>query len=194
VSDPITSQDREVLHAEVMRLEAEHASVNADTREVEVALRELAENRQVIVNTRARHRAMRRTLVLTGAFVLVLAGIGIARYLGSYVTPETLRGRVSSVRGSVPLEMGEPCSARLDSSFAGPFNAQVVIACGDLPLYGGGSYGYFDCESENDHATICNDPWSVDEDGDAAVWLDRDRNRLIVRDGRRWRVGIQLTE
>ena len=46
--DPITSQDREVLHAEVTRLEAEQATVQADTRELEVSLGDLDKNRDAV--------------------------------------------------------------------------------------------------------------------------------------------------
>lgn len=88
-------------------------------------------------------------------------------------------GQVAESTAWPGLEVGYPCSVRVEPTGRSQQTCHVAVSCGGLDVYPGGSGGYTRCISSRSGAIVGEDT-SMD-DGDPAIRLDTRIDRVVVR-------------
>jgi len=184
-------QDREQLRARVERLERECEELEKDLAEVEVELGTARSGRDARVTAAASKRVTRRIAWTVVPVVLLLAGGLVTHLILTFINEETFRGRVVAVEGPAPATEGQECTIELQSFFF-PFNALSQVDCGGRRLYGYDNFGSVQCESVDHVATTCTDGGPIGQDGDPGFHFNRRSRRLVLDDGSRWSIVIEL--
>ncbi|HJL14705.1 MAG TPA: hypothetical protein RMH99_03560 [Sandaracinaceae bacterium LLY-WYZ-13_1] len=181
----------EMLTARARQLEADRDALQTEIEEARARLEE--ERAEVDARTKrlANRRRTRRSLITIAVVVVLVVGAATTWTALRWFEEETLRAEVTDVHGPAPVSPGEACVLRLARNY-GPYNADLVVQCGDLRLYGFESFGALDCEVEDGRAVRCADDDTIAEGGDPRVRLDRASGTLAIDDEPRWGITLAL--
>ncbi len=182
----------EALQARARALESERdrarAALEASRRELES---ERAKIHAEVVALARKRNARKRGIAIATLLVVGVSGLATAAIV-THVSEESLTATVAEAEGPAPAEVGERCRVAIEPTY-GPANADLRIDCAGQRLYGWASFGAVRCETEGGRATLCTDPWTIEEDGDPAVRFDRGARTLTIHDGA-WRLSLTLDE
>jgi hypothetical protein len=179
---------REALEARIAAIESELDAMRAETS------RSQAERDTHLREIRARARKL--TAKRLGVPVLVIA-VGLValatQATATTSSSETLYGIVQSVSGQPPVAEDTRCAAFVHVEDAEEDTVKIDVLCDGRILYGGGTYGYMECDDFSSMPSRCADTVPTSEGGDPMLRFDRARRTLTVEDrSPRWQVTIDL--
>ena len=184
--------DREALRQRIEQLTADRNERIVERDEAAARAEDLRKQHGVRVKAESLRLRKRRVFIAAGISLVVLLGFGIYVF-STRVTEETLTGHVVATTGTAPAVEGEACRVSVEAAYF-PFNTWLQVDCGTQRLYGHGSYGHVQCDTEEGAVTRCEDSGPIGHDGDPHIVLDRPAGRVVLDDGSRWRIEIAVGE